>query len=109
MCEYTTFTTTNEVILDEPSNSIPYTDTSKYEWKPDNICEVGVVITCEKSYGTPIDCNSTPPAKTTDDCTVDVKYMYTVTNFGPTTENINIFSRILNGNVKDFTYALDTT
>ena len=33
ICENTTFTTTTEVILDEPSNSIPCTDTEEHEWK----------------------------------------------------------------------------
>ena len=49
-----------EVILDEPSNIIPCKDTSYYECIPDKICEVDVVITCEKVYGIPIDCNATP-------------------------------------------------
>ena len=44
----------------------------------------------------------------TDYCTVNVKYIYTVTNVGPTTENINILSRALNVNVKDLTSAWDT-
>ena len=38
-----------------------------------------------------------------------MKYIYTVTNVGPTTENIKSLSRKLNGNVKDLTSALDTT
>ena len=45
----------------------------------------------------------------TEDCTLDVKYIYTVTNVGLTTENINSLSIKLNGNVKDWIYALDTT
>ena len=44
-----------------------------------------------------------------DDCTVDVKYIYTVTNIGPTTDNNNSLSRTLNGNVKYFTSVLDLT
>ena len=74
-CEDTILTTTTEVILEEPSNGIPCTDTAEYEWKPDNICEVDVGITCEKVDGTPIGCNGIPPSKTTDDCTVGVKYI----------------------------------
>ena len=66
-------------------------------------------LQCETADGTPIDCNVIPTAETTDDCTVDVKYIYTVTNVGPTTENINSLSRILNGNAKYLIYALDTT
>ena len=38
-----------------------------------------------------------------------MKYIYTVTNVSPTTDNINSLSRTWNGNVKDFTSALDTT
>ena len=59
--------------------------------------------------GTPIECNATPIARTTDDFKVYVKYIYTVTNVDPTTENINSLSRTLDGNVKDLTSALDTT
>ena len=55
ICEDTVLTTMTEVILDEPSNSIPCKDTSYYEWIPDNICEVDVVITCETVDGIPID------------------------------------------------------
>ena len=43
-----------EVILNESSNGIVCTDTSEYEWKPDNICEVDVGITCETIDGTPL-------------------------------------------------------
>ena len=42
MYEDTIFVTTTDVILDEPSNGIPCIDTSKYECKPDKICEVDV-------------------------------------------------------------------
>ena len=56
--------------MDEPSNGIHFIDTVKYEWKPDKICEVDVIITCETADGTPIDCNIIPPYETTDDCTV---------------------------------------
>ena len=66
-------------------------------------------ITCETAYGTPIDCNAPPPVETTDNCTVNVKYIYTVNNVGSTTENINSLYRKLYGNVKDLTFALDTT
>ena len=38
-----------------------------------------------------------------------MKYIYTVINVGPTTENINSLSRTLNGNAKDLTSTLDTT
>ena len=38
-----------------------------------------------------------------------MKHSYTITNVGLTTENINILSRTLNGNVKYLKYALDTT
>ena len=38
-----------------------------------------------------------------------MKYIYTVTNVVPTNENINSISRMLNGNVKDSKYVLDTT
>ena len=54
ICEDTTFTTTTEVILDEPSNGIPCTDKEKYEWKLDKIFEVDVGISCETAYGTSI-------------------------------------------------------
>ena len=40
---------------------------------------------------------------------VDVKYIYTVANVGPTTEHINSISRSFNVNVKELTSALDTT
>ena len=66
-------------------------------------------INCETLDGTTIDCNAIPLSKTTDDCTVDVKYIYTITNVGPITENIKSLSRTLNGNVKDLTSALDNT
>ena len=36
-------------------------------------------------------------------------FIYTVTNVGPTTQNINSLSITLNGNVKDLTPTLDTT
>ena len=55
ICEDTTFTNTTSVILDEPSNGNPCTDTAEYEWKKYKICEVDVGITCETSDGTPID------------------------------------------------------
>ena len=109
ICEDTIFTTRTEVILDEPSNVIPCTDTSVYEWKADKICEIDVVINDETVDGTPIDCNAIPIYKTTDDFTLNVKYIYTVTNIGSTTENINSLSRTLNVNIKDLTSALDTT
>ena len=38
-----------------------------------------------------------------------MKYIYTVTNVGLTTENINSISVTLNGNVKYLISALDTT
>ena len=66
-------------------------------------------INCETVYGNPIDCNDTPLAETRDDCTLYVKYIYTVTSVGPTTENINSIYRTLNGNIKYLTSALDTT
>ena len=109
ICEDTIFTTTNEVILDKPSNSIPCTDTSEYEWNPDKICELDLVINCETVDGTPIDWNAISISKTTDYYTVDVKYIYTVTNVGPTNDNINRLSRTLNVNDKDLTSGLDTT
>ena len=109
ICEDITFTTTTEVIMDELSNGIPCTDTGEYDWKPDKICEVDVGITCETVDGSSIDCNAIPPAESTDDCSVDVKYTYNVTNVGPTTENIDSLSRTLNGNVKDLTSALVST
>ena len=56
-----------------------------------------------------MDWNATPLDKIIDDFIVDVKYISTVTNVGPTTENINILSRTLNGNDKDLTSAFDTT
>ena len=37
-----------------------------------------------------------------------MKYIYNVSNGGPTTENINSISLEFNGNVKDLTSALDT-
>ena len=109
ICEDTIFATTTEVIMYEPSNCIPCTDTAEYERKPEKICEVDVVITCETVNGTPIDCNYIPLSKTNDGCTVDVSYIYTVTNVGPTTENINSLSRRLNVNGKDLTSDLETT
>ena len=66
-----------------------------------------MVITCKTVYGTPIDCNDTPRSETSDDCTADVDYIYTVTNVGPTNYNINSHSRTLNVDVKDLTSALD--
>ena len=66
-------------------------------------------ITFKPEDQTPIYCNVIPTAETTDDCTVYVKYSYTVTNVGPTNENIISIFSMLNGNVKDLTYALDTT
>ena len=96
ICGDTVFTTMTEVILGEPSNCIPYIDTTEYEWKPYKICEVDVKITCETVDETPIDFTDIPLEKTTDNCTVDVKYIYTLTIFGPTTENINSLSRTLN-------------
>ena len=68
-----------------------------------------MVINCETVHGTPIYCNAIYLAKITDDCTVYVKYIYTVTNVGITTDNINSLSITLNGNVKDFTFDLNTT
>ena len=109
ICEETIFTAMAEVILDEPSNGIPCIDTAEYEWKPYKICEVDVVITCETADGTPIDCNATPLDETSGDRTVDVNYIYTVTNVGPTYENIRSLSRTLNVNIKDLTSALDAT
>ena len=109
ICEDTIFANTTEVIWDEPSNGIPCTDTSEYEWKPDKICEVDVGITCETVDGNPTDFNVIPLDKMTYDYTVDVKYIYTVNDVGPTTGNINIISRTLNVNVKDLTSALDIT
>ena len=38
-----------------------------------------------------------------------MNYIYTVTNVGLTTENINSLSITLNGNVKDLISALDNT
>ena len=93
------------MIIDKLSNGIPCTDTAKYEWKPDKLYEVDVRIICETADGTPIDCNVIPPDKMTDDCKLNVNYIYTVTNVGPTTENIKSLSRKLNGNVKDLTSA----
>ena len=93
ICEDTIFATMTEVILDETSNVIPCTDTSEYEWKPEKICEVDVGITCETVYGTPIECNDTPLAKTSDDFTLYLKYIYTLTNVFPTTDNINSLFR----------------
>ena len=98
-----------EVILDEPSNGIPCIDTAEYEWKPEKTCEVDVGITCETVDGTPINWNDTPLSKTSDDCTVDVNYIYNVTNVDPTTDNINILFITLNVNVKYLTSALDNT
>ena len=68
-----------------------------------------MVITSETVYETPIDRDDVPLDETTDDCIVDVKYIYTVTNIGPITANINSLTRTLNRNVKYLTPALDTT
>ena len=68
-----------------------------------------MVIICETVYGTPIDFNAIHIYKTLDYCTVDVNYIYTVTNVGPTTDNINSLYVTLNVNVKGFTSTLDTT
>ena len=68
-----------------------------------------MVINCETVDGTPIDYNATLLDETSDDCTVDLKYIYNVANVVPTTANINSLSRTLNGNVKDLTSDLDTT
>ena len=46
ICEDTTFTTTANIIMYQPLNSISCIDTDKYEWKPDKICELDVGITC---------------------------------------------------------------
>ena len=109
ICEDTILTTIIDVILNEPSNRITCTETAEYECKLENICEVYLGINFETVYGTPIDYNNTPFSVTTDDHAVYVKYIYTVTNVGPPTENINSLSRTLNGNVKDLTSDLDTT
>ena len=45
----------------------------------------------------------------TDDFIVDVKFIYTVTNVCPTTDNVNSLSRTFNGNVRYLTSVLDTT
>ena len=73
ICEYTTFSTTTDVISDKSSNCTPCIDTAEYTWKLDKICELYVGITCEKRIGIPIDWNDIPPDKTNDDCTVYVK------------------------------------
>ena len=66
-------------------------------------------ITCETVYGNSINCNATPLDKTSNYCTVDVNYIYTVTNGGRTTKNIKSLYKTFNGNVKDLTPDLDTT
>lgn len=109
VCEAMTFTINAEVNA-SPPNGPSCSDDDEYVFTPKVICDCDceVTISCE-TVDEGIECRDIPPAETPEDCLIDIRYTYTVSNFGNTNSEIITLTRERGGETKDLYPLLEKT